>query len=114
MSAGRLRASAALLRRRATLAAPGAWQVRIACSGMAVQAIEAEGEAEVTPIIGHCNAEYIASMHPGVALALATLLEAAADYTVPDPHDPACDCCPCCEKDRNALAVADAILGRQS
>jgi len=60
------------------------------------------------------DAEYIATMHPGVALALAALLDAAADYTVPDPHDPSCDCCPCCERDRNALAVADAILGGQS
>ena len=79
MTAGRLRAAAVLIRNRAELAEPGRWQVRIACSGLAIDALSDKGEVEVCPIMRDQNAEYIATMQPAVAEALAGLLFDLAD-----------------------------------
>lgn len=112
MSAERLRKAARLLRlraERATALCPAPWDWESpeeVFDSHGLMVADTYGENRIGP--------YVATMHPGVGLAVAALLEAAADYTVPDPHDPACDCCPCCERDRNAVAVADAILGPQS
>lgn len=112
-----------MLRERASEAPGGAWVYSEGTRGLPEDGptfVRVTSQASGHPVMeGEYDrhdglaAIYMATVHPDVGLALAALLEAAADYTVPDPHDPACDCCPCCERDRNALAVADAILGPQ-
>ena len=100
MSADRLREAAATLRRRAQRATPGPWEV--IGGGEYVQGpgiLVAPDDGGVTTT----DADLIATMHPGVALALADVLEeAAADFDFTDPER------------SPALLAADLILASAS
>ena len=103
MSAERLREAAALMRSRAEAATPGPWGYY---GHSIIRPSELrDGEAPSYSAAYHKeDAEHIASMHPAVALAVADLLERAAN-----DHDET----PCPAIDA-ALAVADAYLGATS
>lgn len=101
MSADQLRAAARVLRERALEAAPHPWE-SIAAGAWTGRIFAADSEmiAKVSTEVSddHSNAEYIATMHPGVALALADWLDKADDVGdgfIPD----------------EAFRVADQILG---
>lgn len=108
MSAARLRGAAKVLRERAKEARAGKWTT----TGAEVLAERTWGYATVATTRGNSatvegdvsNALFIATMHPGVALALADWLDDAAIYV-----EEAAD-----GFDEHALNVADQILGDQS
>lgn len=101
MTAETLREAARVLRERALEAAPHPWE-SIAAGAWTGRVFAADSEmvAKVSTEVSddHSNAEYIATMHPGVALALADWLSKEA--TLSEGFAP-----------REALAVAEAILG---
>lgn len=114
MSADRLREAARVLRERARTATPWPWVTHPVGARADVRglpentshdyrgnAVATAGDSE----FGACpakDAHYIATMHPGVGLALAELLDGlACDSPWDFRHD-------------NALAIADLILGGQS
>ena len=105
MTADRLRQAARVLRERAEAATPGPWLTHDE-DGDPYIAPPATGALLITahPLeVARANAAYIATMHPGVGLALADWLEAQADLSergyTQDPRYLA------------ALALADLILG---
>ena len=121
MSADRFREAAALLRGRAKAATPGPWErsthyrykivgpppgyVTIGHVDPLSSASRPDRLSAVIESTNGSNGDYIAMMHPPVALALADWLDHAAeasDYgeVWPDTREP--------------LAVADAILGGDS
>lgn len=75
MSAEMLREAAALMRKRAEAATDGPWRLAPGSDG--------QGWGSDTYDVGEAwrpaDVEYIAAMHPGVALALADLLEEEAE-----------------------------------
>ena len=136
MSAQRLCEAAKVLRQRAEAATPGPWRAMeydnypgdegVALLGSAATVIGSHmigyfhvgGQAQM-----EADGALAATMHPGVALALADWLdEAGADYfAFGDDEHHAADHEPCdeCDSDpraphlRRALRVADLILGDQ-
>jgi len=115
MSADLLRRAAAALRERAEKATPGPWEESVLGSeGYAVMAANPNGGLRRVRVSRHgyedwdtdkANAEYVASMHPAVALAVATWLDSHADIHVLRTCDERL-VVPC-----PALAVARAYLG---
>lgn len=125
--ADRLRAAANLLRQRATAATPPADPYPGGWSGFGSAeplsnwsaiyggpAVEGYRNTTVMSTDEHCNdcqapspedVQYIATVHPGVGLALADLLDGIA-MTMPPLGS-----MPLIPWQREALAVADAILG---
>ena len=104
-AADRFREAAALLRGLVEAATPGPWIAEYSKkSGHCV--IDAESQNALDSVVRATHfrdvgdAAYIATMHPGVGLALASWLDLAAD-----DHDAGCTV------DDRALWVADAILG---
>lgn len=125
MSAARLREAAKVLRERAEDATPGPWVTHPVGARADVRglpentshdyrgnAVATAGDSE----FGACpakDAHYIATMHPGVGLALARALDTAADAF---GHADLClDCFhPTCLTVGELIPVADLILGGQS
>ena len=103
MSADRLREAAKVLREQAEAATPGPWRSVQGASGD-LWWVELPNTADVALDLHGENATYIATMHPGVGLALADWLDDLAD------HD-ASDLMP---MERGALFLADLILGSAS
>ena len=108
MTADRLRQAARVLRERAEAATPGPWLTHDE-DGDPYIAPPATGALLITahPLeVARANAAYIATMHPGVGLALADWLEAEGKvYYTPDgvgSADPVT---------RAAHRLADLILG---
>lgn len=101
--ADELRTAATRLRSLATAATPGPWeQTGIGDYGWAVHFGHAAAGVETEDSDqGRADADYIATMHPGVGLALAAWLESEAEFGVNPGIDPA------------ALTVARAITGGQ-
>ncbi len=85
-AADELRAAASLMRERAELAEHGPWTVeeRPAISGLryshAASNMVVNNQGNVADGGFRADAEYIASMHPGVALAVARMLEELAEH----------------------------------
>ena len=107
MSADRLREAAKVLRERATAATPGPWQGRDGASWAAqVCVLDGDGHpvaaTSMTESVPSAlsDATYIATMHPGVGLALAEWLNQAALHT--DEPNPLTN---------RAVQIADLILG---
>jgi hypothetical protein len=144
MSAELLRRAAEVLRERAASATPGPWrweQYREdlpylvgrggdpATYAYDTEVIEANHSGEcgcrsacyLGLEVAHADRDYIATMHPGVGLALADWLDTAgADIWA---HGPLCECgtgCDACDDNlwephaRAALVVARLILGESS
>lgn len=106
MSADRLREAARVLRERAEAATPGPWCDEYSGrTGPVVMDAESRNAldhvAKCSHFRGRIDAAYIATMHPGVGLALADWLDYAAATL------PACDC----QWPHEPFAVADLILG---
>lgn len=112
MSAERLREAARVLRERAGFATPGPWEFQpwstyALPSGDYAESILMSAHAfdgEITRDLPDHDGDYIATMHPGVALAIAAWLEATAEVIV-DDEEPVV---------MAAVSVADAVLGPQS
>ena len=101
MSAQRLRDAAKVLRERAEDATPGPWHA-VVNDVRGVARVLMTPDVENFAIHGYPNdARFIATMHPGVALALADWL---TEETVGRPFTAVSS---------RALAVADLILGDQ-
>jgi len=103
-----LREAAARVRETATAAAPGPWHMDEG------QRIYAEDGAYVTSPWTNDerddDLDHIALWHPGVALAVADLLDSEATHHVDDPSferdtDPLCDTWP------HAVRIARALVG---
>jgi hypothetical protein len=120
MSAEKLREAAKVLRERAETATAGPWAFYemhgrdFTDEGWSIIGVRAEaGEVAMTYPVSkerdehEADAIYIATMHPGVGLALADWLDASADFHEDKPHG--YDCLGC-----QAEEVADAILGGAS
>lgn len=123
MSANRLRTAARVLRHHANAATPGPWGVGNDTTVAQNMEQVAPGRCRYTQKVAAPNpwdyedapddehaeerarfdADYIATMHPGVALALADWLDAAARDEEAGPM----------RGDRYPLAVADLILADQ-
>ena len=101
MSADRLREAARVLRERAEAATPGPWRSVQGASGD-LWWVELPNTADVALDLHGENATYIATMHPGVGLALADWLDDIAALDGPSPHIPS---------ERGAFRIADIILG---
>ena|SRR5690606_5605766 len=110
MSADRLREAAKVLRERAEAASEGPWwDIRAGLPGT-----DAEWIVDSDPTFiasthidsdrGKSDATYIATMHPGVGLALADWLDADADLS--DDMDMPCE--------DEAVRLAGLILGSKS
>lgn len=112
MSAERLREAAALLRERAEAATPGPWHVDPETHRFATiegPHVRHSAPNYTTAVITHgwdSNVEYIATMHPGVGLALADWLDSIAEWIEGRPFST--------PTNSHALAVADQILGGAS
>ena len=113
MSAELLLEAAALMRERAGAARAGNWRTEPSAITPDVTLVVAEWETDLRRVAtcsgslpegNYVNAQHIASWHPAVALAVADLLDRAAD-----DHDET----PCPAIDA-ALAVARAYLGRDA
>lgn len=109
--AERLREAARVLRWRASFATPGPWETFRRGDPDGPFGVTAEESGDIDPDIfdgapRRGDATYIATMHPGVALALADWLDAEAQDRSHDPseHDGS--------PSGYALRVADAVLGR--
>jgi len=109
-----LRNAAKLLRERAEMATPGPWrQMCLGSEGCLVLRATGtpreRGRGRVARFgqkdwkADHADAEYVAAMHPGVALAVADWLDAEAAFAEHEVADLALE----------ALAVARAILGAE-
>lgn len=111
MSADRLREAARVLRERAEAATDGEWQAMGSTRvPVHLRAIAHDGEGRritrfvITEMDRHQDATFVATMHPGVAPALADWLDDEAEWVEADEnymHD-------------RALAVANKILGSES
>ena len=101
MSAELLRRAATEMRERANTAMPGGWYAGTSNWVIAVFGDLAD-EYDVAKAQNAADAEYIASWHPAVALAVADWLDAAADD------------CPACIRAEPALALARAYLGEEA
>lgn len=126
MSADKLRQAAKVLRERAESATPGPWEAYrrnhplygpiFGLHNIDPVADLIDGDVVESQDVAAGDVDYIATMHPGVGLALADWLDTVgADEWA---HGPSC-LIPCdeCDDDpyaphaRRALAVADLILG---
>lgn len=109
MSSDRLRAAAKTLRQRAEDATPGPWESAPVELGHYVSGTVYEvpdENCEYPQFERYEDARYIATMHPGVALALVDWLDACGDFMADHPgyrHD----------GEDYAARVADLILGDQ-
>lgn len=106
MSSEILLRAAALIRERASKATPGPWGAEVTTK-MAITVYSTKtDEALYEDTFGSIpDAEYIASWHPAVALAVANMLEAEAEY------DDECCLNASSERRRYALALAKTYLG---
>ena len=92
MSAARLREAAKVLRERAEAATPGPWRGEYSGkTGPVVMNAESHNAldhvAKCSHFRPHSDAAYIATMHPGVGLALADWLDTEAeDFPYIDPE----------------------------
>lgn len=122
MSSDKLRAAAKTLRQRAEAATPGPWDAVAGAfgdpaSGPDHMRVTRKPHTDASSSVaqlgyeqqGGDDAAFIATMHPGVALALADWLDYAAD------HEPCWDCDddPRAPHMRASLRVADLILGAE-
>ncbi len=107
---GRLREAAKVLRERAEAAPPGPWGTQAGTSGLPADGpttytlTAPTGDIATGEYDRHdgCALDYAATMHPGVGLALADLLDGLADD---EPWDFRHD---------EALAIANLVLGGAS
>lgn len=122
MSAARLREAAKVLRERAEAATPGPWVTHPVGARADVRglpentshdyrgnAVATAGDSE----FGACpakDAHYIATMHPGVGLALADWLEAQGTHVGSYYCETQCEL-DGCDETKTALRLADLILG---
>ena len=121
MNADRLREAARVLRERAEVASPGHWSWERTEKTVTVYEPDEDAAIFEDEMTLPEDAAFIATMHPGVALALADWIdEAGADYfAFGDDEHHAADHEPCdeCDSDpraphlRRAITVADQILG---
>ena len=111
MSAQRLRDAAKVLRELAGAATPGPWEAGDRCvwsrqpDGFYDDDVVNDSESGAGGCTTGENATFIATMHPGVALALAGWLEAATAGYLSTRLD--------WSPEPAALAVADLILGAE-
>lgn len=103
-----IRRAAQLMRERATAASPGPWHIGNAVDPTTPCNVHTfPGAQDVADNVGWLDAEHIAAMHPGVALAVAAWLDTwhpygLTDETVADDW---------AEEYQHALAVSRAYLG---
>lgn len=122
-----IRRAAELWRKRARSATPGPWRAShdhddwYVTSGHGQVSAGVHDDPGVTDLVlierDHRDAEYIASMHPLVALAVADLLEEVArQYDAPPCDSPGGACGRCDRRDdfNDALRLARAYLGEES